>query len=190
MLHGCLSCQTADATSTDKLLWQLMLDSSACCRSSEGARHKQRQQREMHVPMLDTVLALYSLDNMEVFWETQHDTHAIVAWNADMAVVVFRGTASWTNILTDIQVGFSSREYGLHNTDASSGTVSVSQEHAQAPVITELPDSQVLSTGCRVMRLGTTSFTCLLGEHALCLHLLPSHVQHLSLDMMVPDDVL
>lgn len=54
--------------------------------------------------MLDTALGMYDLTHVEVFWERQHDTHALLAWGPARLVVVFRGTASFANVLADLQV--------------------------------------------------------------------------------------
>ena len=54
--------------------------------------------------MLDTALGMYDLKHVEVFWERMHDTHALLAWGPSRLVVVFRGTASFANVLADLQV--------------------------------------------------------------------------------------
>ena len=56
--------------------------------------------------MLDTALGMYDLQHVEVFWERMHDTHALLAWGPSRLVVVFRGTASFANVLADLQVGW------------------------------------------------------------------------------------
>ena len=54
--------------------------------------------------MLDVALGMYDLKHVEVFWERLHDTHALLAWGPSRLVVVFRGTASFANVLADLQV--------------------------------------------------------------------------------------
>ena len=45
---------------------------------------------------------------MQAFWERKHDTHALLAWgNAQgkrTILLVFRGTASFANVLSDLSV--------------------------------------------------------------------------------------
>ena len=40
----------------------------------------------------------------QAFWERKHDTHALLAWGGDRIVLVFRGTASFANVLADLSV--------------------------------------------------------------------------------------
>ena len=58
----------------------------------------------MDVPLEDA-LGLYGLDAATVFREPVEDSKALVAWGADTIVIAFRGTASFQNMLNDIQVG-------------------------------------------------------------------------------------
>ena len=53
---------------------------------------------------LHTALGLYGLTDSELFWELQRDTRCLLGWNNSKIVVAFRGTASVTNALSDIQV--------------------------------------------------------------------------------------
>lgn len=53
---------------------------------------------------LHTALSLYSLTDSDLFWELQQDTRCLLGWNNNTIVVAFRGTASMTNALSDIQV--------------------------------------------------------------------------------------
>ena len=46
----------------------------------------------------------YDLQHVDVFWEQLHDTHVVLAWGPSTAVVVFRGTASLANVLSDLKV--------------------------------------------------------------------------------------
>ncbi|KAK9804297.1 hypothetical protein WJX72_005360 [[Myrmecia] bisecta] len=52
---------------------------------------------------LETGMSLWGLQHSELFWEKQLDTKCLMAWNADTCVISFRGTASITNALADIQ---------------------------------------------------------------------------------------
>lgn len=54
---------------------------------------------------LQTALGLYGLADSELFWELQQDTRCLLGWSSSKIVVAFRGTASMTNALSDIQVG-------------------------------------------------------------------------------------
>lgn len=49
-------------------------------------------------------LQLYDLDSFELLWERREDTKVLLAWNADRMVMSFRGTASFVNVLADLQV--------------------------------------------------------------------------------------
>jgi hypothetical protein len=49
-------------------------------------------------------LSLFGLDNLEALHEEANDTRALVAWGGRTVVVAFRGTASRSNILTDLKV--------------------------------------------------------------------------------------
>ena len=57
---------------------------------------------------LHTALSLYSLTDSDLFWELQRDTRCLLGWNNSTIVVAFRGTASMTNALSDIQVPLTS----------------------------------------------------------------------------------
>ncbi len=44
-------------------------------------------------------------------WERKLDTKALMAWSDDTLVLSFRGTASFTNVLSDLKVvAFKSRQ--------------------------------------------------------------------------------
>ena len=47
---------------------------------------------------------MYSLSSFKLFWNPALQTKALLAWNQDTAVLAFRGTASLTNALSDLQV--------------------------------------------------------------------------------------
>ena len=40
----------------------------------------------------------------DLIWERVSDTKLLLAWNKDMIVLAFRGTASFSNVFADLQV--------------------------------------------------------------------------------------
>ena len=38
-----------------------------------------------------------------MLWDKKHDTKAILGWSTDTVVIAFRGTASISNVLADLQ---------------------------------------------------------------------------------------
>ena len=54
---------------------------------------------------------LYDLTGTELFCELKRDTRCLMGWNDHTIVLAFRGTASMTNALSDLQVN-----KGLHAT--------------------------------------------------------------------------
>ncbi|KAK9813803.1 hypothetical protein WJX73_010334 [Symbiochloris irregularis] len=52
---------------------------------------------------IETALNLYKLDHFELLWAPAEDTKCIMAWNRDTIVLAFRGTASLSNVLADLQ---------------------------------------------------------------------------------------
>ena len=48
-------------------------------------------------------MKLNNLEQSELYWEKALDNKMLMAWNADTIVLVFRGTASTTNALADLQ---------------------------------------------------------------------------------------
>lgn len=51
----------------------------------------------------DACTQLYKLHSFEVLWEKAEDTKALLAWSTERIVLSFRGTASWANVLADLQ---------------------------------------------------------------------------------------
>lgn len=49
-------------------------------------------------------MKMYKLEHSELFWEKALDTKLLMAWNNDRMVIAFRGTASLSNALADVQV--------------------------------------------------------------------------------------
>ena len=54
---------------------------------------------------IEDAMALYGLTDFELIWDRTSDTKALLAWGGDVVVLGFRGTASMTNVLTDLKVG-------------------------------------------------------------------------------------
>ena len=52
---------------------------------------------------LEVAMKLNNLEQSELFWEKALDNKMLMAWNATTIVLVFRGTASTTNALADLQ---------------------------------------------------------------------------------------
>ncbi|EIE21255.1 alpha/beta-hydrolase [Coccomyxa subellipsoidea C-169] len=52
---------------------------------------------------LETAMGLYGLEHSELFWEKARDTKLLMAWNDSRIVIAFRGTASMSNALSDVQ---------------------------------------------------------------------------------------
>jgi hypothetical protein len=44
------------------------------------------------------------MDQFDLIWEKVTDTKMLMAWGPGTVVLAFRGTASFTNVVTDIQV--------------------------------------------------------------------------------------
>ncbi|KAK9802002.1 hypothetical protein WJX73_009255 [Symbiochloris irregularis] len=98
---SCNACGQSDSDSSSEsgLHKPTLADTHAKPKDKEG-----RQQERRHPEfMLDIALGMYDLTHVEVFWERQHDTHALLAWGPSRLVVVFRGTASFANVLADLQ---------------------------------------------------------------------------------------
>ena len=52
----------------------------------------------------DTAMQLYGLEQLCVVREEKLDTKCFLAWNEDVLVLAFRGTASTRNAISDLQV--------------------------------------------------------------------------------------
>lgn len=57
---------------------------------------------------MQVALGLYDLDDWEVVWEKETDTKALLAWGESTVVVAFKGTSSRENIITDMNVSYTS----------------------------------------------------------------------------------
>lgn len=53
---------------------------------------------------LHTAMSMYGLTDSELFTELKRDTRCLMGWNNNTIVLAFRGTASVTNALSDLQV--------------------------------------------------------------------------------------
>ena len=49
-------------------------------------------------------MGMYDLTDSELFCEVKRDTRCLMGWNDSTIVLAFRGTASMTNALSDLQV--------------------------------------------------------------------------------------
>ena len=71
-----------------------------------GALHAQccLQGREELKLSEDTAMQLYGLKQLRIVREEKLDTKCFLAWNEDILVLAFRGTASTRNAISDLQV--------------------------------------------------------------------------------------
>lgn len=53
---------------------------------------------------MEDALSLYDLTDHEVLYEKETDTKALLAWGKDILMVAFKGTSSFENVLTDLNV--------------------------------------------------------------------------------------
>ena len=53
---------------------------------------------------LDKAMNMFGLERSELFWEKARDTKLLMAWSNERIVLAFRGTASLSNVLSDVQV--------------------------------------------------------------------------------------
>lgn len=67
--------------------------------ASRGPGHSQRTHLELH-----TAMSMYGLTHSELISELKRDTRCLMGWNKNTVVLAFRGTASVTNALSDLQV--------------------------------------------------------------------------------------
>lgn len=74
--------------------------------SSSMEERKDLEQLKQWAPeeMLSNAMSLYSLTDMQTFWDPGSDTKAVLGWNRSLMVLAFRGTASLRNALSDIKV--------------------------------------------------------------------------------------
>lgn len=55
-------------------------------------------------PNIPHALELYGLTEWELVWDKEIDTKAMLCWNKDTLVVAFKGTSSFENVKTDLNV--------------------------------------------------------------------------------------
>ena len=53
---------------------------------------------------LEEGMAMSGLHKSEVFWDKASDVKMLMAWNQRLLICAFRGTDSWANARSDIQV--------------------------------------------------------------------------------------
>ena len=61
-------------------------------------------QKDLGFLSLERALHMFSLEHSELFWEKARDTKLLMGWNTNRIVIAFRGTASMSNVLSDVQV--------------------------------------------------------------------------------------
>ena len=78
----------------------------AAGKQKQRARRREQTKRSADdvQAALEAAMSLYSLTGFKPFRDSGLDTHALLAWNQDTAVLAFRGTASLTNALSDLKV--------------------------------------------------------------------------------------
>ena len=67
--------------------------------------HPPVYQSERTTLSLETALGLYDLTDSELLWQLQLDTRCLMGWSDSKIVLAFRGTASMSNVWSDVQVG-------------------------------------------------------------------------------------
>ena len=72
----------------------------------EGVYRGKRVAAQHFLQSLEEGFALYDppLEHFELFWEKSLDTKLLLAWNQEVILLSFRGTASMSNVFADIQV--------------------------------------------------------------------------------------
>ena len=98
---ACISCAPALANHACKL-WAGVAGKPR--RRMGRRRRTARRTPEAVQAAMEVAMSLYSLSGLKLFREPVQDTKALLAWNWDMAVLAFRGTASLTNACSDLQV--------------------------------------------------------------------------------------
>ena len=73
--------------------------------SEEKADASQRARPTQKTDLqLQRAMEMYGLTGSELFCEVKRDTRCLMGWNDSTIVLAFRGTASMTNALSDLQV--------------------------------------------------------------------------------------
>ncbi len=91
---------------------------SECKRSNGLSSEEKADASQMARPtqktdlQLQRAIEMYGLTGSELFCEVKRDTRCLMGWNDSTIVLAFRGTASMTNALSDLQVShFSCPKY-------------------------------------------------------------------------------
>ena len=66
--------------------------------------HEALSSTQRTVLSIRRAMYLYDLTGSELFCELKRDTRCLMGWNDNTIVLAFRGTASMTNALSDLQV--------------------------------------------------------------------------------------
>ena len=109
MIDG-LNCSTKNNLVLARQFQQLQLEGPDHARAAGKARQRAGRRRnakrspEAVRAALEAAMSMYSLSSFKLFWDPSLETKALLAWNADTAVLAFRGTASLTNAWSDLQV--------------------------------------------------------------------------------------
>lgn len=59
-------------------------------------------------------LQLCGVEEFELLWERAEDTKVLLAWSRSHIVLSFRGTASWANVMADLQFWLTGRQLPRH----------------------------------------------------------------------------
>ena len=62
------------------------------------------EQKQSSTLSLEAGMRIYKLKESELLWDKALDTKALLAWVEHEMVIAFRGTASVSNALADLQV--------------------------------------------------------------------------------------
>ena len=62
------------------------------------------EQKDRSELSLETAMRVYNLKESELLWEKATDTKLLMAWNEHIMILAFRGTATVSNALADLQV--------------------------------------------------------------------------------------
>ncbi len=76
-------------------------------------------------------MQLYGLKQLRVVREEKLDTKCFLAWNEDILVLAFRGTASTRNAISDLQVCFQVQCCNSSTSHTGQQCVGLSQVHAK-----------------------------------------------------------
>ena len=84
--------------------WKRFVKHAPHCNDCSGSESILQGSKADVEVRLGSALDLFGLKALQVFREAGQDTKVLVGWGADTIVVAFRGTASFANVLNDIQV--------------------------------------------------------------------------------------